>query len=547
MSELARLSALIIETNPGMRTQLRNMLADFGINNVHLAVSAGAAVRTLREARFDIILCEYHLGTGQDGQHLLEDLRLHEVIPLETLFLMVTGERQYERVVSAAELVPNDYILKPFAADTLRVRLERALDEREAFLPAYRAISQGDLAEAIARCATGAAQRAHYRVDFMRLRAELLLRIGRADEAQTLYRQILDVRSLPWARLGLAKTYCMQRDYATAEGILAPLVDECEQFMEAYDWLARAREGGGKPKAARDALNAAATISPHRITRLRKLGELSLSLGDGEAAERIISEVVRKGKYSDFRDPEDHVRLVQAQISNKHFDEASATIRDLEKSMAGLPKTQLCSALSSALVHSGSGNTDRAREVLQNAIDKHGIANTDLSLDLRQELVKACFDNQLEAQGQQMVLDILRNAADDQTIQSTREILRTRGRAQLSEELEQRTHQEVKQLIATGAAKAQAGDFDGAVAEMLAAVRKMPGNTHVLFNAALALLRHIEHKGWNERFAAQARALIERVRKQDPGNIRLPALGEFLHLLIQRHRGANEQAQVPLP
>ena len=66
---------------------------------------------------------------------------------------------------------------------------------------------------------------------------------------------------------------------------------------------------------------------------------------------------------------------------------------------------------------------------------------------------------------------------------------------------------------------------------MLNAARKTPNNTHVLFNAALALLRHIEHRGWNDVFAAQARGLIERVRRKDPVNTRVPALIDFMQKL----------------
>ena len=106
MIDLATISALIVEANPNMRTQLRNMLNMCGIGKVQFAVTAGVAVRKLRDGRYDLILCEYHIGDGQDGQHLLEDLRHNAIIPLSTLFIMVTGERQYERVVSAAELAP---------------------------------------------------------------------------------------------------------------------------------------------------------------------------------------------------------------------------------------------------------------------------------------------------------------------------------------------------------------------------------------------------------------------------------------------------------
>ena len=162
MIDLDTISALIVEANPNMRTQLRNMLNMCGIGKVQFAVTAGVAVRKLRDGRYDLILCEYHIGDGQDGQHLLEDLRHNAIIPLSTLFIMVTGERQYERVVSAAELAPNDYILKPFAADTLHDRILRCLDKREAFLPAYRLIELGNVPDAIAYCCEAETKHTHW-------------------------------------------------------------------------------------------------------------------------------------------------------------------------------------------------------------------------------------------------------------------------------------------------------------------------------------------------------------------------------------------------
>ncbi len=85
------------------------------------------------------------------------------------------------------------------------------------------------------------------------------------------------------------------------------------------------------------------------------------------------------------------------------------------------------------------------------------------------------------------------------------------------------------------ARKAQSGDYDGAVQFMLSAVRRMPGNTHVLFNATLALLKHIENCGWNDRFAEQARNMMERARAQDPTNARLPALTAYYYNLLKKY------------
>ena len=117
MKEFRNLTALIIEPQPGMRGNFHNMLTLCEIKKIDHAVSSGTAIRQLQARSFDIILCEYDLGDGQDGQQFLEDVRHNKLISLSTIFFMVTAERAYEKVVSAAELAPTDYILKPFTSE----------------------------------------------------------------------------------------------------------------------------------------------------------------------------------------------------------------------------------------------------------------------------------------------------------------------------------------------------------------------------------------------------------------------------------------------
>jgi len=538
MADLSSISALLIEAHPNMRTQLRNMLGEVGIQKVQMAVSAGAAVRKLREMSFDLILCEYHIGDGQDGQHLLEDLRHNAVIPLRTLFIMVTGERQYEKVVSAAELAPNDYLLKPFAADALYSRITKAVVKRAAFLPIYKLIENDDTPAAIRACKEAEAIYPQYQIDFMRLRAELHVAAGEADAAEALYKEVLEMRAVPWARLGLAKALYMKKQFGEAEDILAGLVEENEQFVDAYDWLARTREAAGQLNEAKDVLLRATAVSPHRLSRLRRLGGIALDMGDAKTAESVLSEVVRKGKYSDFRDPEDHVFLVQAQIGNGDIEAAAATLRDLDKSLGNSETGQLCTALSAAMLHNKIGDGNKARAAVERALgESRRLGN--MSLGMKQELARACFDNGMEDAGKEVVLDIMRTAENPRAVEKTQQMLTERGHGDLAQNLARQVHTEVRALVATGAQKAKDGDFDGAVTEMLNAVNKMPNNTHVLFNAALALLRHIENCGWNEKYSNQARSLIERVRRLDPSNQRLPALTD-LHKKLHVKFGIGE-------
>ncbi|MDB5887857.1 MAG: response regulator protein [Rhodocyclales bacterium] len=532
--EISDISVMIVESNAAMRTQLRNMLTMCGISTVNLAVTAGVAIRKLREINFDIILCEYHLGEGQDGQHLLEDLRHHHLIPLWTVFIMITGESSYERVVSAVELAPNDYILKPFSSDKLLDRLSKALTKRDAFMPTYKLVEAGNLLDAIDACRKGEKDHTVFLIDFLRLRAELHLAAGQSTEAQEIYSQVLDTKAVPWAKLGLAKTLFMQKRFDEAEQSFSELIQENSQYMDAYDWLARTRESLGQLEGAQQTLQDAVKVSPHTTRRLRKLGEVSNELGDHETAIKTMSEVVRKGKYSDFRDPEDHVLLVKAQLQAGDMTAANATLRDMERSMDGLAKTPLCKALSTAMVATQAGDAEGASAALDDAI-KHNDPRLGATLALKKDLARICIENKRDEEAAEVIMDVMRHAADDEAVERIKNMLVELGRPELGEQLANRVKEEVKDLMAQGAQLAQRGDFDGSVRQMMQAVNKMPGNNNVLFNASLALLKHIENLGWNPRFASDARSYIERVRKQDPGNERLKAITSYFHALLKKH------------
>lgn len=534
MAQASGLSALVIDRSPDMRGNLRAMLGQCRVEDVQPAANAAAAIRKLEERPFDLILCEYALGEGQDGQHLLEDLRTHHLIPLSTIFIMVTGESSYERVVSAVELAPNDYLLKPFTVDSLYQRITRALEKRDAFVPAYDLIEIGNLQEAAERCRVGEVRKPQYAIDFMRLRAELLVALGQAELAQDIYRRILESKAVPWAKLGLAKTLFMQKRFQEAEVGFQQLVTENRQYLDAYDWLARTREATGRLKEAQQALENAISVSPHTLHRLKKLGDIALDTGDMDVAERALSEVVRKGRYSDFRDPEHHVKLVKVFVAKGDRDQAERTIRDLDRSMQGLQTTEACSALSSAMVLSHAGEHEKAIAALNRAV-KASRTNAALSDGLKIDLVKTCLEHQQHEVATEMISEVMLNAADDQALEKAKGVLEQAGLKTMADELAVKTRQDVLDLVATGAKHAETGNYEGAVDFMLQAVRKMPGNTQVGMNAALALLKLIEHRGWNDKLAAQARGLVDRARLRDPSNPRIAALSTYFQNMLSKY------------
>lgn len=534
MNELDGLTALIIEPHAGMRATIHNMLTMCGLSKIDHVGSSNQAVKHLGTKPYDLILCEYALEGGQDGQQLLEDVRHHKLMPLSTMFFMVTAEGDYGKVVSAAELGPTDYILKPFTADLLLERIGRGLERRNALLPVYELMEAGSQREAIAACVEGEARHPRYLVDFMRLRAELHMFLGEPHEAEPIYRKLVETKAIAWARLGLAKTLFLRERYDEARDMLEDLVESNANFVDAYDWLARTHEAIGALDAAQAVLTEAVAVSPHAVRRLRKLGETALEAGDHDTAEKILKQVVSKAKYSEFKDPQDHVRLVQTLVRKGDPVQAAAVIRDLDKSMAFQKHTPLCSAIASSLVHEYTGNEARLAESLATALAASKDA-PDLRPDIKLELARTCIENGMEEGAAEVVRDVMRNAQNGAAVARAMAVFENAGQAEMAQKLAMESRQQVVDLVATGAAKAKSGDYKAAVVLMQEAATKLPDNPQVVFNAALAILKCLDHDGWDERLGQQAIGYIAGVRRLDPVNPKLPALAGLHQQILKKY------------
>jgi DNA-binding NarL/FixJ family response regulator/Tfp pilus assembly protein PilF len=534
MNELDGLTALIIEPHAGMRASIHNMLNLCGLTKVEHAGGAGAAIKHVGTKSFDLILCEYDLDGGQDGQQLLEDLRHHKLISLSTMFFMVTAEGNYGKVISAAELTPTDYILKPFTADRLLERIARALEKRNAFMPVYQLMESGNQRDAIGACVEGMKAHPRYAIDFLRLRAELHMFLGEPAEAEPIYQQLVEAKQIAWARLGLAKTLFMRERYAEAQEVLEALVESNKKFVDAYDWLAKTLAAIGELERSQVVLTEAVAVSPHAVRRLRKLGELALETGDTDTAEKVLKQVVSKAKYSEFRDPEDHVKLVQTLVRKGDPVQAAAVIRDLDKSMAGQKNTSACSAISSALVHEYTGNDVRLAESLSAALAACR-DSTGLSADVKMELARNCLQNNMEEGAAEVMRDVMRNASSPAAMAKAMGVFEKAGRADLATTVSQESRQAVAELVAAGASKAKEGDYKGAVALMVEAVNKLPDNPQVVFNAAVAVLKCLENMGWDERLGHYVITLIDSVRRLDPVNPKLPALAGLHQQILKKY------------
>jgi CheY-like chemotaxis protein len=532
MQENSNLSVLVIDPNPGMRSNLQNMLNASSISKVEYAVNSGTAIRQLTRRAYDIILCEYDLGSGagdgQDGQQLLEDLRHHRLIAPWAIFIMLTSEAVHGKVVSAAELAPTDYVLKPFTAETLGARITRALERRAMFLPTWQLVAQNNLREAIRSAAAAELTHTRHALEFARLRAELHVQLKEHGEAEQIYRKVIAYKPLGWAGLGLARALFAQGRIDEARETLQALIAANPQLMGAYDLLARCHEAAGAHAQAQKILEEAVGLSPHLVRRLRKLGEVALEAGDPGVAEKSFKAVVTKARYSEFRDPEDHVKLVKALVKRGDVLQATGVVRDLERSLRASPEVDACLAIAHAAVHDAAGNRPAAVNDLHTAVTAVR-ASSGLSPALRVGLVRSCLDHRLDGQAQEVMMTVVNDPAAGMTTQNALQVFADAGRRDLADGMGQQLKAQAQILLGVADEKRNMGDVRGAVQTLLEALRMAPGNLQVMIAVAGGVLRQINELGWDHPLGELCFTQLEHIRAIDAQHPRLgPLTDEYM-------------------
>jgi DNA-binding NarL/FixJ family response regulator/Tfp pilus assembly protein PilF len=545
MQENSQLSVLVIDPNPGMRSNLQNMLNASNINKIEYAVNSGTAIRQLTRRAYDIVLCEYDLGSesganagaGQDGQQLLEDLRHHRLISPWAIFIMLTSEAVYGKVIGAAELAPTDYVLKPFTAETLGARIARALERRAVFLPTWQLVAQGNVREAIRSASAAEIAHPRHALEFARLRADLHVSMKEHGEAEQIYRKVLDYKALGWAGLGLARAQFAQGRIEDARDTLQLLVAANPRLMAAYDVLARCHEAAGNQAQAQKILEEAVSISPHMVRRLRKLGEVALEAGDAAAAEKAFRQVVSKARYSEFRDPEDHVRLLKALVKRGDVLGASGVVRDLERSMKASPELDTCVAVSNAALHDASGNRAAAMADLRGAVAAVR-TSSGLSTALKLGLVRACLDHRLDQGAQDVMMAVVNEVDSGVTSEHALALFAQAGRRDLADGVQQQLKAQAQILLGVADEKRNMGDVRGAVQTLLEALHMAPSNVQVMIAVAGGVLRQISELGWDHPLGELCLAQLEKIRAVDAQHPRLGPLEEE-YMALRRKYGIS--------
>ncbi len=119
------MNILIVDDYKTMLRIIENLLKQLGFKNVFQATDGSMALKMMHEQAYGLVISDWNMEP-MTGLQLLKEVRADARLK-GTPFIMVTAESKVENVAAAKEAGVNNYIVKPFNAETLKQKISAVL------------------------------------------------------------------------------------------------------------------------------------------------------------------------------------------------------------------------------------------------------------------------------------------------------------------------------------------------------------------------------------------------------------------------------------
>ncbi len=487
---------LVIEDYAVMRKSIKHMLNTINFQYIFEAENGVAAISAMEKQRFDIVICDYHLGDGKNGQQILEEARYKKLISFDTLFIIISSHQTTNFVLSTIEIKPDEYLTKPFNPQQLLRRIEKSQSRKKHIAQIERELDKENPAKAIQQCDYLLEQsQLAYQSALHKIRAELAIHIGDFEKASQIYQSTLQKRDLVWAKIGLGIVAYHKQQFAQAIETFENIIEDTPMMIECYHWLSLCYQSQDRNSDALKILARACELSPNSLSSQKKLAHMALQQQNYRLAEKAYQSVVQLGKHSIHKTAADYSGLAKTHLKNLNKKQVLKTLEQMRNQFPENPEAEIrANALKSELFHH-FGETEKSAQAydkLQQLAKKAYAIPRDLQLDI----AKAHYIQNDLAAAEKIIRQLVPNQIDDdEFMQDVRQLLQEVGQSEQTENLIEESQHQLKQINNKGVALFQQGNYSDASKIFQTAIKKMPLNKTLLLNLAKTTLQEMKTQG----------------------------------------------------
>ncbi len=268
------------------------------------------------EKQYDVILLGYDLGEKQkNGQQLLEELRLSEVISRHCVVIMITAEVSQAMVLAALEHKPDSYLCKPYTVVELNKRLDNCVRKKNAMSSIYQALENDDKHLVITLVNEAIKNNTPYKIECLGIKSRQLFELQYFEQAKDIYSRYQSKNNCTWASIGLGKIALLENDLTDAEIIFKNVIKQQPFYLPGYDWLASTYEKKYYAVSAEETLEQALKLSPRSVLRLKKYAGLCFENDHFEKATGAYEKVYNIAQNSIHHSPDNALQFAKSLAS----------------------------------------------------------------------------------------------------------------------------------------------------------------------------------------------------------------------------------------
>jgi len=300
---------LVIDDMVESRSAIKRMLQQLGGEKIDTAIDGDEATAKIQGRDYDLVVSDYNLGKGKDGQQILEEARYSKRLRSTAIYIMVTGENAADMVMGALEYEPDAYLTKPITPQILSQRLRRIVHTKNIMDDMLKAIDADKTIKAIEIGNQLIERFPKFMPAIVRHIGPLYIQRKEYNNAIRVYSMVLNDHYRSWARLGQA--ICMHKlgDSLGALALLKETLRRQPRYVQCYDWMARIYLSMEDRQQAQKLLERAASISPKAVLRQRELGDLAMQNEDWAVAANAFDQAVRLGRNSCYKNLDVYLHL----------------------------------------------------------------------------------------------------------------------------------------------------------------------------------------------------------------------------------------------
>jgi len=511
---------LVVDDMPDVRVSISGMLRIFGVKQIDAVANGDQAIEACNNNDYQLVVCDYNLGDGRDGQQILEELRYLNRLKNTSIFVMITAESSRDMVLGALECQPDDYVTKPFTQVLLRERLDRVVIRHEELYTIKQALDEKNFVKVEKLCQDRLNENTHYKNTCLQIQAEMNFRLNNFKRAEEIYTSILAERPVLWAKLGLGKTQIAKKEFDKAEVILKEVIKMDRRVVEAHDLLADSYLAQGNNVAAQKAIENAAEVSPKSVMRQRRLATLAKNNNDLDVAIEANRRVIKTARNSCYESADDYFNLAReltaATANGGDVDKNAKEIFDVLQRLEKRPYYDVNANIQTNSLKyrtlMGQDKKIEAESYLRKATEifekRKNEVSSEAGLDMAQALIES---------GNKETADALLHHLVEKFPDNTE--LSAKADAMSDTPKSKEGHQKVADMTKVGVGLYEAGKYSEAIKTFEGALAIFSGHIGLNLNLVQCVVAEVKKNGKQANYVDLCRKSLKRishVKENDP-------------------------------